>query len=298
MKKTSLGTGLSSLIPEKTKRPEKTEAPIAQIAQRGNEVVRLPVDQIVPNPNQPRYFFDGGNLRDLSESIREHGVVQPIIVTRLPDGRYELIAGERRLRASKLIGNSEIPAIIREADSQEKLELAVIENVQRHDLNPIEEAKAYRRLGEEFNLTQEQIAKKMGKGRVTIANTMRLLELPVEIQRGIIEGKITEGHARAILGLDNSEKQRALYELILKDKLSVRDVENKVREITVPMHKRKIFSSSAPEIQDLETRLQQALGTKIQIRKKGAVGRVIIDFFSEDEFEKIRNLLMNSADKE
>lgn len=289
MKKSSLGTGLSSLIPEKTRRSDMEAVP----GSRDNEVLRVPVDQIVPNPNQPRYFFDGENLRDLSESIREHGVVQPIIVTKLPDGRYELIAGERRLRASKLIGNRDIPAIVRVAGDQQKLELAIIENVQRHDLNPIEEAKAFKRLLEEFSMTQEEVAKKLGKGRVKIANTIRLLDLPVEIQRGVIEGKITEGHARAILGLDNPEKQRALYELILKEKMTVRDVENKVREITIPSHQRKISISTVnPEIQDLENRMQQSLGTKIQIRKKGSSGKILIDFFSDEEFDKIKNLLL------
>jgi len=291
MKKGGLGTGLSSLIPEKTKRFDSEGGALA--LNHENEVIRVAVDQIVPNPNQPRYFFDGENLKDLAESIREYGVVQPIIVTKLPDGKYELIAGERRLRASKLIGNREIPVIVREANNQEKLELAIIENVQRHDLNPVEEAKAYRRLKDEFNLTQEEIAQKLGKGRVAIANTMRLLELPIEIQRGIIEGKITEGHARAILGLDNPEKQRALYELILKEKLTVREVENKVREITIPSHQRKILISTVnPEIHDLENRLQQSLGTKIQIKKKGTAGKILIDFFSEEEFDKIKGLLL------
>lgn len=290
MKKSSLGTGLSSLIPEKTKRVDVSPS-IA--ANRENEVIRIPVESIVANPNQPRYYFDGDNLKDLAESIREHGVVQPIIVTKIAEGQYELIAGERRLRASKLIGNKEIPAIVREADNQEKLELAIIENIQRHNLNAIEEAKAYKRLKEEFCMTQEEIAKKMGKGRVVIANTIRLLDLPVEVQRGLVESRITEGHARAILGLDNPEKQRALYELILKDKLTVRDTENKVREITIPAHTRKFTVKEVnPEIQDLENRLQQNLGTKIQIRKKGASGKIMIDFFSEEEFDKIKGLLL------
>lgn len=290
MKKTSLGTGLSSLIPEKTKRPAEE---VGTHINRENEVVKIAVDKIIPNPNQPRYYFDGDNLKDLAESIKEHGVVQPIIVTKISENKYELIAGERRLRASKLIGNKEIPAIIREANNQEKLELAIIENVQRHDLNAVEEAKAYKRLKEEFNLTQEEIAQKLGKSRVVIANTMRLLDLPVEIQRGIIEGKITEGHARAILGLDNPEKQRALYELILKNKLTVRDTENKVREITVPSHKRKISTEETNlEVQDIENKLQQSLGTKIQIKKRGGLGKIVIDFFSEEEFEKIKNLLL------
>lgn len=293
MKKSSLGTGLSSLIPEKTKR---VGGVAAVSANKENEVIRIPVDSVVPNPNQPRYYFDGENLKDLAESIREHGVVQPIIVTKIAEGKYELIAGERRLRASKLIGNKDIPAIVRMADNQEKLELAIIENVQRHNLNPIEEAKAYKKLHEEFQMTQEDIAKKLGKGRVAVANTMRLLDLPIEIQRGLIENKITEGHARAILGLDNPEKQRALYELILKDKMTVRDAENKVREINIPSHTRKISVYTVnPEIQDLENRLQQNLGTKIQIKKKGATGKITIDFFSEEEFEKIKNLLLGQG---
>jgi len=290
MKKSSLGTGLSSLIPERTKRFSEGKGVSAN---KENEVLKISVDSIVPNPHQPRYYFDGENLKDLAESIREHGVVQPIIVTRLADGKYELIAGERRLRASKLIGNREIPVIVRQADEQEKLELAIIENVQRHDLNAIEEAKAYKRLKDEFSLTQEEIGKKLGKGRVAVANTMRLLELPVEIQRGIIENKITEGHARAILGLPNSEKQRALYELVLKGKMTVRDTENKVREINNPITARKMSVAAInPEIQDLENRLEQNLGTKIQIKKKGNTGKIMIDFFSEEEFDKIKGLLL------
>lgn len=290
MKKSSLGTGLSSLIPERTKRFSEGKGVSAN---KENEVLKISVDSIVPNPHQPRYYFDGENLKDLAESIREHGVVQPIIVTRLADGKYELIAGERRLRASKLIGNREIPVIVRQADEQEKLELAIIENVQRHDLNAIEEAKAYKRLKDEFSLTQEEIGKKLGKGRVAVANTMRLLELPVEIQRGIIENKITEGHARAILGLPNSEKQRALYELVLKGKMTVRDTENKVREINNPITARKMSVADInPEIQDLENRLEQNLGTKIQIKKKGNTGKIMIDFFSEEEFDKIKGLLL------
>lgn len=290
MKKSSLGTGLSSLIPDKTKMTSKSSE---EILKTESGVAEIDINAIMPNPNQPRYYFDGENLKDLAESIKEHGVVQPIIVTKLENGKYELIAGERRLRASKLIGNKNIPAIIREANNREKLELAIIENVQRHDLNPIEEARAYQRLREEFTLTQEEIAKKMGKNRATIANNMRLLDLPIEIQRGIIENKITEGHARAILGLDNPEKQRALYELIIKGNLTVRDAENKVREVTIPSHQRMIKTKMAdPEIQDLENRFQQNLGTKVQIKKKNGTGRILIDFFSEEEFDKIKHLML------
>ena len=286
MKKTSLGTGLSSLIPNKLNKENNTPLEKKSFA-NSDEVIKIPIENIVPNPNQPRYYFDEKNLKGLSESIKEHGIIQPIIVTKIGDDKYELIAGERRLQAAKLVKIKEISAIVRLATNQEKLELALVENIQRHNLNPIEEAKAYKKLQTEFNLTQEEIAKKAGKSRSTIANTARLLDLPVEIQRGIIEEKITEGHARAILGLENPEKQRALYELILKNNMTVRGAENKVKEITVHTHKRKMTKQADPYVQDLEDKIQQKLGTKVQIKKQGASGKITIDFFSEEEFDKI-----------
>lgn len=290
MKKTSLGTGLSSLIPNKLNKEnsvlleEKRSSTI-------NKVIEIPTEDIVPNPNQPRYYFNGDNLKELSESIKEHGVIQPILVTKIDAHKYELIAGERRLQATKLVKIKKIPAIIRSATNQEKLELALIENIQRHDLNPIEEAKAYKKLQTEFNLTQKEVAKKAGKSRSAIANIVRLLDLPVEIQRGIIKEKITEGHARAILGLENPEKQRALYELILKNNLTVRDTENKVREVTIHTHKRKIIKQTDPQLQNIEDKIQQKLGTKVKIKKRGTSGKITIDFFSEEEFEKIVKVL-------
>ncbi len=290
MKKTSLGTGLSSLIPNKLNKEnsilsEEKKSPAL------DKVIEIPTEDIVPNPNQPRYYFDGDNLKELSESIKEHGVIQPILVTKIDVHKYELIAGERRLQATKLVKIKKIPAIIRSATNQEKLELALIENIQRHDLNSIEEAKAYKKLQTEFNLTQKEVAKKAGKSRSAIANIVRLLDLPVEIQRGIIKEKITEGHARAILGLENPEKQRALYELILKNNLTVRDTENKVREVTIHTHKRKIIKQTDPQLQDLEDKIQQKLGTKVKIKKRGTSGKITIDFFSEEEFEKILKVL-------
>lgn len=290
MKKTSLGTGLSSLIPNKLNK--QASAPIIKNSFGGaNQVIKIPVENIIPNPSQPRYYFDGENLKELAQSIKEHGIIQPIIVTKINDQKYELISGERRWQASKLAGLKEIPAIVRLATIQQKLELALVENIQRHDLNPIEEARAYKRLHNEFNLTQEEVARRTGKSRSSIANTMRLLELPIEIQRGLIENKITEGHARAILGLPSPEKQRALYELILKNNLTVRAAENKVKEVTVHTHKRRISSQADPYLRDLEDRIQQKLGTKVQIRKKGGNGKIVIDFFSQEEFEKIVKLL-------
>lgn len=286
IKRSSLGTGLSSLIPSKINKTE--DAPLGiRTGPSLDEVVRIPVENILPNPNQPRYYFDENNLKDLSESIKEHGVIQPVIVTKTGENRFELIAGERRLQASKLAGMKDIPAIVRIATHQQKLELALIENIQRHDLNAIEEGKAYKKLQMEFKLSQDEIAKRTGKNRSTVANTMRLLDLPIEIQRGIIEEKITPGHARAILSLDNPEKQRALYALILKNDLTVRAAENKVKEITVHTHTRIISKSKDSRIQDLEDKAQQKLGTKVQINKNGSRGKILIDFFSDEEFEKI-----------
>jgi len=289
MAKTSLGTGLSSLIPNKLNKENNIPLQKGGFT-NSDEVIKIPIENIVPNPRQPRKYFAEENLKELAESIKEHGVIQPIIVTKA-DGKYELIAGERRLQASKLAKMSEVPAIVRLATSQQKLELALVENIQRHNLNAIEEAKAYQELHSEFNLTQEEIAKRTGKSRSAIANIIRLLELPVEIQRGIIEGKITEGHARAILGLENPEKQRALYELILKNNLTVRATEDKVREVTVHTHKRKVSKQVDPYLQDLEDNIQQKLGTKIKIKKRGTTGKITIDFYSEEEFEKIVELL-------
>lgn len=289
MAKTSLGMGLSSLIPNKL---NKQNTFLKRKSFSGaNEIAKIPVFNIVPNPNQPRRYFDKDNLQKLAQSIREHGIIQPIIVTKINDEKYELIAGERRLEAAKLAELKEMPAVIRLASDQQKLELALVENIQRHNLNAIEEAMAYKKLREEFGLTQEEIAQKTGKDRSTVANTIRLLELPVEIQRGIIEEKITPGHARAILSLENSEKQRALYELILKNNLTVRAAEHKVREVTVQTHKRKIARNVDPYIQNIEDKIQQKLGTKVQIRKRGAAGKITIDFYSEEEFEKIVKLL-------
>lgn len=290
MKKSSLGTGLSSLIPQR-EITNDLEEKSASTKVRGG-VREIAVNAVVANPNQPRYFFDETNLQELAESIKAHGVVQPIIVTELGEGKFELVAGERRLRASKLLGKQTIPAIIRKADNLEKLELAIIENVQRHDLNPIEEARAYLKLKQDFNLTQEEVANKMGKSRVAVANTLRLLELPTEIQRALVEKKITEGHARAILGLNNAEKQRALFALIMSKNLTVRETEAKVRNFLGTDGKsRTVKASPDPKLQELENLLQEALGTKVQIKKKAQKGSITIDFFSDEEFRKILEIL-------
>jgi ParB family transcriptional regulator, chromosome partitioning protein len=250
----------------------------------GEQVQEIEIFKIVPNPHQPRINFDTEKLAELADSIREHGIIQPIIVSN-ENGQYELVAGERRLQAAKLIGLKTVPAIVRSASEQQKLELAIAENIQRHDLNPIEEARAYIKLIEEFDMSQDQVAMRTSKSRSSVANKMRLLNLPVEIQRAIIENKITEGHAKAILAIANPEKQKALFELIVKNNLTVRQTENKTKEIAVKTHKRTI--SVDPEIKQIEEELSQKLGTKVKLTKSGGGGRIIVDYYSQEELNNI-----------
>jgi ParB family transcriptional regulator, chromosome partitioning protein len=295
-----LGRGLASLIPQKNKPTEDIGASENNIHQElaktsssalTDEFLEVGIEKIATNPQQPRHNFDEKELQDLSESIKKHGIIQPLVVAKIAPEQYELIAGERRLKASKLAGLNMVPVIVREeAGEREKLELALVENIQRHDLNVIEEAKAYKKLMEEFDLTQEQISERVGKSRSAVANKVRLLTLPIEIQRAIIEKKITEGHARSILAIDNPEKQRALFELILKENLTVREVEEKVREVTVSTHQRRM-GGTAPslEFKEKEEHLASALGTKVQIKKSGSGGKIIIEFYSPEELENISN---------
>jgi ParB family chromosome partitioning protein len=248
-------------------------------------IQEIDITKIVPNPYQPRKVFEEGPLRELSDSIREHGVIQPLVVTETENG-YELVVGERRFRASVLAGLSVVPAIVKpQLQDQSKLEVALIENIQRAELNPIEEAQAYDRLIKSFHLTQEQVAKKVGKSRPAVANTLRLLNLPAEIQRAVIEGKISEGHARAILGLPDIDRQLLLYKLILEQGLNVRQVEAKVRELTL---KRQMDSASPdPKLMALETQLRQNLGTQVKISRQGKGGKITIEFFSDEELEDL-----------
>ena len=252
-------------------------------------LVDILVEEIVPNPHQPRLYFSAEKLAELSESIKEHGIVQPITVTKIDDHHYELIAGERRLQAAKLAGIARVPAIVREAQEQEKFELAIVENVQRHDLNPIEEAKAYRRLMDEFGLSQEAVAKKMGKSRSAIANVSRLLQLPVEIQRALAEMRISEGHAKALLSLDNPEKQRALFELIIAHGLTVRETEARAREASSHPVRRRLPLD--PALKEREERLMEIFGTKVKINKVGKGGKIVIEYYGEEDLTHLMNRL-------
>lgn len=272
-----LGRGLDSLIPKKKfiLPQEKEEA-----------VLEIPVDKIRSNPYQPRNIFDEQGLEELVNSIKEHGIIQPLVVTRISDDLYELIAGERRLRAAKILKLEKVPAIIRSAETSKKLELSLIENIQRKDLNPLERARAYKRLIDEFNLTQEEVAKKVGKARATITNTLRLLTLPAVVQRMIEEEKITEGHAKILLSLDSSEKQEMMLKRILGTGMTVREA----GQLVVLKRKRPVLKD--PVLKEKEEYLQEALGTKVTIKKRGKKGKIIIEFYSDEDLENLTKRLM------
>lgn len=293
-----LGRGLASLIPPKKKTDEKeggspfvispisrplpADAPASPVSET-DTLQEVSLGNIVPNPHQPRLHFDEEKLKELTDSIKEHGVLQPLVVTKSGD-QYELIAGERRFQAAKRAGLASVPVIVRDVTEQEKLELAIIENIQRHNLNPIEEAKAFLRLVDEFNLPQEKVAEKMGKSRSSVANTLRLLHLPIEIQRAVSEGKISEGHAKALLAIENPEKQRAVFDLIIKEELTVRETEIKVRSISVKPHIRSA-ATLQPEILERTEHLTQILGTKVKIAPSGKGGKVVIEYYSPEDLD-------------
>ncbi|MEK7598231.1 MAG: ParB/RepB/Spo0J family partition protein [Patescibacteria group bacterium] len=300
-----LGRGLASLIPQKkansSEKDKKIKDSRDDISQKGENpflrgskentagekpgnIEEIDIIRVAPNPHQPRKNFSPEKLQELADSIKQHGILQPIVVSK-SGNQYELIMGERRLQAAKLAGLAKISAIVREATNQQKLEMAVIENIQRHDLNPVEEAKSYAKLVQEFGLKQEEVADKVGKSRSAIANKLRLLGLPVEIQRALAEGKITEGHAKAILAVENAEKQRALFDLIIKNNLTVRQTENKTKEISVRTHTRTISIDS--EIKKIEDDLTAKFGTKVKLSKSGSGGKIVIEYYSKEELTNL-----------
>lgn len=277
MRRRALGRGLEALIPSVGIEEE-------------SKLVEIEIDQIVPNRYQPRKTFDDAKLEELAASIREQGVLQPIVVCKKDSG-YELILGERRLRAAKKAGLTTIPAVLKEASAEEMLALALVENLQRDDLNPIEEAEAFRRLIEDFHLTQEDVAQKVGKDRSSVTNFLRLLKLPEEIQQGLIDEKISMGHARAILGLKSQEEQLELYKKILTRGLSVRQTEALVREAKTeapPLHTPKSIY-----IRNIEEKLRQYFQTKVSILPKKGKGEIIIEYYSEEDLDRIYSKLFN-----
>ncbi len=279
MSKQPLGRGLSALIPESAKK------------QSAERIVNISVDDISPNPYQPRIQMNSELLEELSASIKEKGVVQPIIVRSLGNDKYELVAGERRLRACKLAGLQEIPAIIKEVSDVEAMEIAITENIQREDLNSIELAKAYSALMTQFNLTQEQLAQAVGKSRPAVANILRLLQLPYEVQENVLAGKLSMGHARALLALENESLQINLCKKIIEMELSVRQTERMVQKLLSQPKSDKTKKILNAEITAVEKRLRTLLATQVKIRQSGKKGKIEIEFYSTDDLDRITKIL-------
>lgn len=280
-RKTGLGKGLDALIPSS---PEESNLPASGIN-------TVPVNAIIKNPQQPRTTFNPKELQELANSILEYGIIQPLIVTRgsQPD-EFVLIAGERRLQASKLAGLQIVPVVIREADNQELLELAIIENVQREDLSPLETAEAYKRLADEYNLTQEQISERVGKSRVSVTNTLSLLSLAKKVQEAIAEGKITEGHARALKGLTHEAQTAALNTVI--NNLSVRETEALARKLKGQKPTKAPKSNLPPDLKDLENRLNDHLGTKVTLAYSPKGGKITIQYYSDEDLNTLIDKLL------
>lgn len=282
MTKKGLGKGLSALI-------------AADSISGGTSgfLPSVPINQISPNPYQPRVEMRPEQLVELADSIREHGVIEPLIVTKKAENKYELIAGERRWRASQLAGLEFVPAVVKEASAQEMLELAIAENVQRADLNPLEEAMAFDQLANIFQLTHDTIAKKLGLSRPAVANKVRLLGLPEEIKRGLLEEKITEGHARALLGLESTETMIATYKIIIRDNLSVRAVEELVRRLTKGHRQqvRRDLRILDEKTTQIETALRSKYGAKVSLSRSQKGGKIVIPFGNDTELDEIFRML-------
>lgn len=290
-----LGRGLSALIPQRGETSDQAKPVPAQAVSAatvavveasveggavGNGAREISVKDISANPEQPRVMFRHQELEDLMNSIKEHGIIQPLMVSPKDDGTYELIAGERRFRAANMLGLKTVPVTIRSADAHDKLLLALIENIQREDLNPVEEARGYMRLAQEFSFTQETIAKKVGKARSTVANAIRLLDLPQEIQDAIAGGLVSAGSARAILGLKDEKSRIKLFKRLVGSKLSTREVEAGVR-------KKRGISRKDPSVLAAEEELRNIFGTRVEVRKKDGKGTVAITFHSDEEYEAL-----------
>tara|TARA_Y100001960_G_C14625991_1_gene803228 strand:+ start:261 stop:1133 length:873 start_codon:yes stop_codon:yes gene_type:complete len=289
MNRKALGKGINALIPDlETGVPES-----GLLDEKGMIHSRqIMVDEISPNRFQPRKYFDDDKLEELVRSICSNGVLQPIVVQKSQTG-YELIAGERRWRASKKAGIKKIPAVIREVSDAQTLELAIIENIHRQDLNPIEEAEAYKRLAEDFSLTQEMIADKVGKSRTAVANILRLLNLSRNIQEKLISGELSMGHARALLGLENTSQMQAMCRKVLKHGLTVRQTESQVNGLKKPEMLKLVSSGKKKNIfiRDIEKELERKLGTKVQITPNKTGGKLVVSYYSDDDLERIQDLI-------
>lgn len=275
-KRQALGRGLDALFATSGERPARSDA-----------VMQVPITRIIPNPHQPRSSFDQDKLEELAESIRTHGLIQPLVVTETVEG-FVLIAGERRWRASRLAGLEQVPVIVKESTPQDMLELALIENIQRADLNPMEEAHAYRQLMDEFGLTQEEVAERVGKARSTVANLVRLLTLPDSVQIAVNDGRLSGAHARALLPLPTAEMQVGAMNQVVKLGLSVRQTETLVTNLMAesrpePRPRKQL----PPELIEIQDRFESALGTRVNIEKGEKGGRVIIHFYSDEDLDAL-----------
>jgi len=276
-KRTGLGKGLDAIIP----------AGDIKTSSGGGGVTQIPIDLIQRNPRQPREKFDRNELDNLASSIREHGVIQPLIVSPGKNGVYVLIAGERRLQASRIAGLMTVPVVIRTATDQQLLELAIIENVQREDLNAIEEAEAYQHLAREFKMSHEKIAERVGKSRVAVTNTMRLLDASAAVKQALVDGRITEGHARAMLALNSAKAQEALLNQVVNLDLSVRQTEalaGKYSGKKAPSGKR---ANKSADVNDVERRLRANLGTKVTLKHGKKGGNITIYYYSDEEWDSL-----------
>ncbi len=279
MARQALGKGLSALIPGAASKTGKKEI-----------AVEVKIADIIPNKNQPRENISPEELNELIKSVKEDGILQPILVKEITDGKYEIIAGERRFIAAQRAGLKTIPAIIKKnISSIDQHKIALIENIQRQNLNPIEEAKAYQKLMDGYNCTQEQLAEKLGKNRVSIANSIRLLKLPENIQKYLITGELQTGHAKVLLSIDDAGKQKALAELTVKKNLSVRELEDLLKKNHI--RKEKTKKSAEPEIKNLEDKLKHFFGTKVNIRGSYKKGKIIIEYYNKEDFERILDVL-------
>ncbi len=294
--KKGLGKGLGNLIPESDKEAQKTKV-VEKVVEK-KVIVKEPAETIVkinevePNKNQPRRTFDEDALLELAESIKQHGVIQPLIVKKR-DKYYEIIAGERRWRAAKIAGLKEIPIVIKDLSDQEIMEVALIENIQREDLNPIEEAQAYQRLIKEYNYKQDELAERVSKSRVAVTNSMRLLKLDERVQKMIIDDMISAGHARALLAITDSEKQYTIAMKVFDEKLSVRETEKLIKNLDKQV-KPKVNTTPENDFiyRDIENKLKESMGTKVIIHNKdNNKGKIEIEYYSQDDFERIVDIL-------
>lgn len=288
-----LGRGIGNLILEPEEENVVVKEVVKEVVVKEPAETKVRLSQIEPNREQPRKMFDEDALIELSESIKQYGVLQPLLVQK-KDNYYEIIAGERRWRAAKLAGVKEVPVIIKDYSTQEVMEIALIENIQREDLNPIEEAQAYQRLIKEYNLKQDEVAEKVSKSRAAITNSLRLLKLDQRVQEMVMEGKLSNGHARTIIGIEDGEKQYQVAQKIFDEKLSVRETEKLMRDLSKPEKQPKQKPENDFVYRDIEEKMNKIMGTKVVIKNKdNNKGKIEIEYYSQAELERIYEILKN-----